>query len=343
MHLAHRGHPLHTRALGVELVQEARGRVAAAATLLDLRKRGFVPVGGDLQPAGIVHQMRLDGAIDGADRTVVRLEAAQPTVAFEPSPALGGESCRDVAGNVAGLIGTRLGDDWGPRVAAAIGGPRGCYHVLTLAHLLGSTAAWALGREAALRPDAGPRPAGQRIFRRDVVIDGADAGGGTLAVALQATDLHRTDASGGGPAMDRFAESCEVRVHALVDLATMTFTELAIGERRRARASIDAAPWRMRDDVTAGLVGEPALRGSSGRLLARLGEVADDRPVLDALLQVAPALIQVFAALSDDWARAAARGGWVLGMGGQPDSCWMWRRGGALERLRTAADPARSY
>jgi hypothetical protein len=341
MHLPHQGHPLHTRALGVDLLQEAKGTMGVTASVLDLRKRGFVPVAGDLQPSGIVHQMCLEGSIALADRTVTRLEAVQPTVAFEPSAATGGESCRDVAGNVAGLLGARLDDAWGPRVAAAIGGPRGCYHVHTLAHLLGSTTAWALSREDALRRGAAPRPTGQGVFRRDVVIDGADAGGGRLGVALQATDLHRTDAAGGGPAMDRFAESFELRVGAVVDLATMTFAELTVAERRRDRATIATAAWRSRADLAAWLTGEAALRGSSGRLLARLGEAADDRPILDVLLQLAPALIQVFAALSDDWARTAARDGWILGMGGQADSCWMWRRGGALERLRAPADPVR--
>jgi hypothetical protein len=287
--------------------------------------------------------MRLGAEVASADRTVTRLEAVQPIVAFEASAASGGESCRDVAGNVAGLVGTRLDDEWGPRVAAAIGGPRGCYHVLTLAHLLGATTAWALRREAVRHDAAAPRPVGQRIFRRDVVVDGADAGGGRLAVALQATDLHRTAADDLGPAMDRFAESFELRVDAMIDLGTMTFAELTVAERRRDHRTIDTAGWQPRPDLSSWLTGESALRGSSGHLLARLGDAADDRPILDVLLHLAPALIQVFAALSDDWARAAKREGWVLGMGGQADSCWMWRRGGALERLRTPADPARGF
>jgi hypothetical protein len=92
MHLDHRGHPLHTRALGVDLVQGAHGTWDATATLLDLRKRGFVPVAGDLQPSGIVQQMRLAAEVASADRTVTRREAVQPIVAFEASAASGGES-----------------------------------------------------------------------------------------------------------------------------------------------------------------------------------------------------------------------------------------------------------
>ena len=71
---------------------------------------------------------------------------------------------------------------------------------------------------------------------------------------------------------------------------------------------------------------------------------ADARPVRAVLLrEFRDALInryfQVFAALSDDWPTLARDQGWVLGMGGQPDSCWMWRRDGALQASRAAADP----
>jgi hypothetical protein len=46
------GHPLHTRALSVTLAARADGRLDVAGTLLDLRKRGFVPVGGDWASRG---------------------------------------------------------------------------------------------------------------------------------------------------------------------------------------------------------------------------------------------------------------------------------------------------
>jgi hypothetical protein len=82
------------------------------------------------------------------------------------------------------------------------------------------------------------------------------------------------------------------------------------------------------------------LRGVTPALLARFGEPGDDQPVLDAALMLAPTLIQVFAAVAD-WANTAARDRWLLGMGGRPDSCWMWRRDGALQRLRSPDDPPR--
>ena len=343
MHLDQRGHPLHTRSLTVSVTQREAGHLDCQASLLDLRKRGFVPVGGDLQSSGIVHQMHLAGIIDATTGTVEALEATQPSVAFEASATTGGESCRDVIGNVAGLAGTQLGEAWPPQVASEIGGPRGCYHLVTLAHLLGSTATWALGRERTLRPDAPARPAGQRVFRRDVIIDGAADQQGHVTLALQLIDLHFSDADGMVPAMTRFAESLEVQILATVELRTMTLGAITVADRRCPVDEVATAAWRSRLDVQERLVGMPALRGYGARVRELFGDAADDRPILDALLQLAPTLIQVFATISDAWPAAAAREGWLVGMSGYADSCYMWRRGGGLDRARTPADPDRSY
>jgi hypothetical protein len=40
------------------------------------------------------------------------------------------------------------------------------------------------------------------------------------------------------------------------------------------------------------------------------------------------------AALSEKWPALALQSSSAIGMGGIPDSCFMWRRGGALDRAR---------
>src|SRR6516165_8511129 len=149
MHLDLRGHPLHTRSLSITLTQRADGRLDAHAELVDLRKRGFVPVAGDLQPSGVVHHMLLDGVVDPRTRILDDIVARQPTVAFEPSAVTRGESCRDPVDRIRALAGTRLDDAFARRLGDEIGGPRGCSHVLTLAHLLASTITGVLERDGA--------------------------------------------------------------------------------------------------------------------------------------------------------------------------------------------------
>src|SRR3989442_6485880 len=126
MRLEAHGHPLHTRALSVVLTARADRKLDVHGTVLDLRKRGFVPVAGDLQGAGIIHDMRLAGMIDPGSATLETLAAEQRSVAFEPSAVTAGESCRDPIDRITALAGTRLDDGWARRPAEAIRGPRRC-------------------------------------------------------------------------------------------------------------------------------------------------------------------------------------------------------------------------
>jgi hypothetical protein len=334
MRLDVRGHPLHTRSLSVVLTQRADRRLDAQGTLLDLRKRGFVPVAGDLQGSGIVHLMRLDAIVDPARATLDSIVAAQPAVAFEPAAITEGESCRDPIHAVEALAGAPLDADFARRTGAALGGPRGCSHILTLAHLLGSTVAWALARERALHADGASWAAGQRVFRRDVVVDGVEPEDGGVGMAVQLTDLHLEPAGPHAKPMERFAEELEVRALAHVDLSTFRVAALETAERRRGAADLAHATWRSRAAATDPLVGLGLGAGVTAALLARLGEDPDDRPLLDALLQLAPTLVQCAAALSDTWPALAQSNPSVIGLGGLPDSCYMWRREGPLQRLR---------
>jgi hypothetical protein len=338
MDLDLRGHPLHTRALSVTLTRRDDGRIDADGTILDLRKRGFVPVGGDLQSSGIVHHMRLATVVDPETRRMIDAVAEQPAVAFEASAATLGESCRDPIDAAQALAGATLADGWPERVGETLGGPRGCFHVFTLAHFLGQAVIWALDRERALFPNA-TRPAGQRLFRRDLVIDGAQQPDGTLALGVQLTDLHFTEADGVVRSMDRLGENLDARLLVALRPPAFAIAEPRVADRRRDRTTLDA-PWRERPDFAEHLRGVSMFRGATATLLERIGAAGPDRPLLDAALMLAPALIQVFAAVSD-WAGTADRERWMLGMGGKVDSCWMWRRDGALQRLRTPEDPAR--
>jgi hypothetical protein len=339
MHLDHRGHPLHTRVLSVTLVEGEAGRITVHGAVYDLRKRGFVPVGGDLQPSGPVHHMELDAVIERASGVVERMAIRQPTVAFEPSIASRGESCRDPAGNVHGLVGARVDEGWTARLSSEIGGPRGCSHVLTLAHLLGATAAWGLERDRTLVGSEVARPTGQRILRRDVVVDGAEVSPGRIELALQLTEVHYRPVAEPAPAMDRFAGEIEVRAIAGVDVRRYALCDVRLGERRRLPADVATAGWHDRPDVVERLNGLSLARGVSRALLDLFGERPDDRPLLDLLLMLSPALIQVFAAVVDTWPATAANEGWVIGTGGRVDSCWMWRKDSALWQTRAPGDP----
>jgi hypothetical protein len=332
MHLKVEGHPLHSRALAVTLLQRADGKLDVQAYLLDLRKRGFVPVAGDLQASGIIHHMKLNGVIDPARAVLERISAEQPAVAFEASALSGGESCRDPIDRIAALAGTPLDSGYARRLVAEIGGPRGCSHILTLAQLLGSTASWVLEGQAAFESGAGRFRPGERVFRRDVIIDGHEPEPGRVTMAVQLTDLHLASAPPVARPMDRFAGQLEVRLLATADTAKLALVGAVAAERRRGPEDLATAPWRDRTSAVSGLAGLKLFSGVSGELVRHFDDRAEDRPLLDALLMVAPAFLQCAGALSEDWPIEAQRGASIMGTGGYPDSCYIWRREGTLGR-----------
>jgi hypothetical protein len=333
MPLSAAGHPLHTRSLSVTLTHAEPPLVEFAAYVLDLRKRGFAPVGGDVQSTGIIHHMRLDGALDRGAERIAHIRAQMPAVAFEAAPATGGESCRDLIGRVDHLAGLPLADGYARALGAEIGGPRGCSHILTLAHLLGPTASWALAEEQRLHRAPPAWRVGERIFRRDVTVDGYEIEPGSLLLTAQLNDLHCAPAPALARPMDRLAAQREITISAALTIPDLTLQTLDAHERRRSAADLAGADWVPRAERVAPLVGVSLRPGVSAVLLREFAASADDAPLRDALLMLAPAVIQCFAAL-DLWTMRVADTTAVGETGGYPDSCYMWRREGGLQRGR---------
>ncbi len=325
MQLEATGHPLHTRALTIEIAGTAEpDLLVVRGELVDLRKRGFTPVGTEVQGAGIIHQMGLDADIDAAERTVRALVARQPVVAFEASPATLGESCRDVTTRLATLAGTRLDDARALR--ETMGGPVGCSHLLALGQFLLATVA-----------DCAPVPAGEaavhrRVLRRDLVIDGSEQPDGALGIAIQLSDLATAPAAAGERPMARFRAHHEVRVQLTLRGWPATVDAARGAERRRDGDRFAGVGWTSLDERLAGMVGLALGKGGVQALSAAVGEHPRLRAVCQQLL---PALIQCRASFPDKWLDRAATTPGHPGLIGIADSCYMWRRGGALEKLRS--------
>jgi hypothetical protein len=86
------------------------------------------------------------------------------------------------------------------------------------------------------------------------------------------------------------------------------------------------------------------MAGVAGACFAALGDDPERAPLLDMCLNVAPAMVQCMAAISDRWhQRSDDQRPSMMAGGGMTDSCYMWRREGALGRRiaeeREAYDP----
>lgn len=319
------GHPIHTRALAVVLARAPGGGLTAAGELLDLRKRGFTPVGSALQGAGIIHQMGLDATCAGG--VLQTLTARQAVVAFEASAATGGESCRDVAGGVTALAGLAL-DAAAAQVRPLMAGAAGCSHLLVLSQFLLATLA-----ASDDRGDPPPADWHREVLRRDLIIDGAEGADGGLGVAVQLSELAMRPAPAAERPAARLRHHREWRLQLELEGWPATIRRARGAARTRRATDFATAPWLALDEPLAALAGVTLGRGSAQAIVAACGA---DAPLRDALLQLAPALIQCRASFPDKWLAAAVDTPAHDGLIGMADSCYMWRRGGALERQRAA-------
>lgn len=328
------GEPIHTRAHAVVATLCDDGRVEARGSLVDLRTRGFLPVGGSMQGMGIIHHMELTWVIDPATLVIERFTPAQPTVAFEASPETAGESCRDPMGAVAALAGTRLGEGFSAALRERTGGALGCSHVTTLALFMDAAVRAGLAWQRQALPARFASPRAGTLFRRDLVVDGHEQDDGRVTTGVRMGDLHWNAEPAATLAPQRFARHHEVVAEITADLWPGSLVAIRGAERERGDDAFAGVAWTDRTPWLAALDGLGLARGAASELQRRLGDAAHARPWIDALLLLAPALVQCRAAHPDAWhekVRATER---HPGLTAIPDSCYMWRRGGALERIR---------
>jgi hypothetical protein len=324
------GEPIHVRAQSVHAVLRSDGLVEAHGSLLDLRTRGFLPVGGSMQGMGIIHHMELGWLLDPAARVVRQWTPSQPTVAFDASPETRGESCRDPIGAVATLADVPLGGPLSTALRDGAGGARGCSHLVTLGLFMDAAARAAFARRPPEPASVEPRP----LWRRDLVFDAHETAAGSVYVGVRQSDLDWNARGADALAPERFARHHELVARTDVDLWPGNVLATHGAERERTADAFAEATWRDRDALLAPLVGTGLARGAAGEITRRLGDAADVVCWRDALVMLPPALVQCRAAHPDAWhdkVRATPR---HPGLTALPDSCWMWRRDGALERIR---------
>lgn len=331
MKLSVSGHPLHTRSLSITTTHRDDGLHAVDAAVIDLRKCGFVPVAGFLQPSGIVHHMTLDATVDPTPRTIERFVGGQPTRAFEPSKLTRGECCGDPLPRLEALAGTKLGGAFNAALGQAFGGPLGCSHLVSLAQLLNSALSSSLDWLDGQPPSSKRWRRDERIFSRAVEIDGYEREDGRVQVVVQLTDVHFTSAPEVAFPMNTFGAETEVRISAIADVSNgMNISSPTGYVRSRELGELGTSHFVDYSDTLQFLEGQSMVQGISKRLLDAFPSGEGNAPLRDALLMMAPGYIQCLASLNEHWPQNALANPSLLGVCGRANSCYMWRDGGPV-------------
>lgn len=126
---------LHERSVTIAIEPVGEDGLRLHAELRDLRKVEVTSFRGAGLPPGVVHHMLLDAELD-ASLTIRAIDTRMETIPFERGDQTRGEGCRDILPNYQGLVGTQLDPSYALRVNELVGGPLGCFHILSLAQCL---------------------------------------------------------------------------------------------------------------------------------------------------------------------------------------------------------------
>ena len=322
--------PLHTRMITLRLRWDSDGQLEADGRLVDLRKRGIVPLAGAIQGPGIVHDMAARVSIDPDSLRVVALAPAMNAYPFAPSPQTRGEGCPARLGDVQQLVGLSLAEGYGDAVMERIGGPRGCFHVLTLLRLLGPSVVWAMSRERARGGARRPGAPGSPIFSRSVIVDGQWRGGTDIDLHGTISDVHFASGAETLPLQEELERGFEAEVDLGVSLPAMA-AQTPSGRMRESGPGVgNVGPWQSIDSI-ARLDGIALRKGFSARVQELFGDSAGLEPATHLVLMLAPVVMQSIPSLIDELQIGRRR---AEGPHAAIDSCHMWRAGGPLELMQ---------
>ena len=279
--------------------------------------------------------MTLDLLVNPHSLVLESLRAEQPVVAIEASQRSCGESCRDPVGNLDVLVGEPLDGAFRARLLAAFGGPRGCSHLLSLFQFMASAIGRGVAHEAQLAQQAGhARDVGEYLFQSSLFIDGFRAPDRNFLLTLQLADyLVRPEELVTG-ALERFEYEDAVRADVVVQTPDMTLSQARLATRERTLDSLAASQWQEHPVWAAQMNDRSIMGGFTAHVAQTWGGMPDAQALHDGLLQLAPAFIQVMAAVADQWiARSRVESGdnSAVPLGAGVDSCYIWREGGKVQ------------
>ena len=332
---------LHERTIAIDARPSSGDRLAVRAELRDVRKVEMPGYVGPSRLPGVVHHMILEVVLD-RELVVRAIDARMETIPFEPSERTRGEGCRHILPSYQHLLGTRIDAGYAAHVNETVGGPLGCFHVLSLAQCLPLAVRAASGR---LCGGARVMPAGGRAEVRDSCAEWAadrphwsqvreTPGTGFRELQRRVRIAASTDARMRlgmvAELTDRSGEPRELRAALEFRLEVPSFTIL------EARADLAGMPFAGCPATVVGasrLEGLSIAKGFTGAALDRIGGPAGCAHLAALVIAVTPVIPQASGALAGHLRLSAEEKLRNRAGGPQVDSCHMWRADGPLVSL----------
>jgi hypothetical protein len=329
---------LHERTVAIDARPTSGDRLEVRAELCDVRKVDMGETLGRRRPAGVVHHMILEAVLD--EELVVRsIDARMETIPFEPSERTGGEGCRHILPNYQHLLGMRIDAGYAAHVNEMVGGPLGCFHILSMAQCLPLVVRAASGRlcgGARLAPSSGRSTVRDSCSQwtadsahwnevREVPGAGFRELHRRIRIVASVDDRKRLGMA--AELTDRLEETPELRAALTLWLEAPRFAIL------EAHAGLTGTPFA---GCPAALGGVPRLeglaiaKGFTGAALERIAGPAGCAHLAALVIAVTPVVPQASGAMAvflrqSPQERLGNRAG-----GPQVDSCHMWRADGPL-------------
>ncbi|MFN8627729.1 MAG: DUF2889 domain-containing protein [Candidatus Binatia bacterium] len=318
--------PLHTRKITLRFVWGAPGFLIVDGRLMDLRKRGIMPIAGKLRGPGIIHDMAVRMELTYPSLEIRGIQPTMSAFPFVASRATRGEGCPDRLPEVQRLVGASLRDGWGTAVMNLLGGPRGCFHIFTLLRLLGPTAEAAVDREQGRRPNHGGAVAGSPMFARSVIMDGMK--GDALQIWLRGvlSDLYYRPDANALPLEEEMEESFEATAELETEMPSMVI-RAANGRTRRSGADFDSLEaWEAVPQV-GNLAGLVVIKGYTAEVRKLFAGTAGLEPMQHLLFMLAPTLQQCMPSMAEELDLRPRK---AEGPHPATDTCHMFRAKGPL-------------
>jgi Protein of unknown function (DUF2889) len=318
--------PLHTRMISLRLLWGAPGSIIADGKIFDLRKRGMIPLGGQLSGPGVIHEMavRLELAYPS-----LQIRSMQPTMSafpFAACSATRGEGCPDRMPDVQRLLGASLRQAWGTVLTQEIGGPLGCFHIFTLLRLLGPTIEAVVDREQSRRPGQSGAVAGNPMFARSIIMDGMKGEGFHITMRGVLCDLYYRPDANALPLEDEMEESFETTAELEIELPHMAIVA-ASGRVRRSGPGVDSLEAWVPVPRMGDLAGQTVVKGYTAEVQQIFAGSSGLEPVQHLLFMMGPAILQSVPSMAEE---LEIRPQWVQGLHPAMDSCHMFRTNGPL-------------